>query len=204
MKKVLLTGLLGLVCSTGAMAQSSTGNSYLGSSSGVVTSGTGLCWLTLGDKHAEEKCGDVIKKAVKAPAVQQPSQPAQVAVPVIVEKAPVNVNVDLKILFGFDSSKLTHSSMETLRKWTLKYDIRNVRIVGHSDQIGKNNYNDTLSAKRATVVKNYLLTLGVPETAFVSIVGAGKTAPDVECKPKTVECEAPNRRVEVEADALIR
>lgn len=197
MKKVLMASLLGLLCSTGAMAQSSQGNAYLNSSAGVVTSGSGLCWLTLGDKKAEEKCGDLIEKAVKAPVVTQPASVQQLPV---VEKAPVNVKVELNVLFSFDSSKLTGSAKETLRSWAMKYDIKNVRIVGHSDQIGKNPYNDKLSVKRANVVKDYLVSLGIPSTAFTSVTGVGKVDPVVNCKPLTIECEAPNRRVEVEAE----
>lgn len=204
MKKVLLATVVGLLASTGVFAQTLS-QSYLQSQSGVVKSGTGLCWLTLGDKNSEEQCGDLVEKhvhVVKAPVVIQPSRVVPVTAPVVapvIEKKSVNVQVDLNILFSFDSSKLNSSSKTTLKEWANKYNIQHVRITGHADQIGKVNYNETLSLKRANVVKQYLLSIGVSEQAFDVVKGVGKTQPVVNCNPLTIECEADNRRVNIEA-----
>lgn len=200
MKKVLLASMVGLLASTGVFAQEPQG--YVQSQSGPVKSGTGLCWLSLGDKVPDERCGDKLEQPVKAPAVVQPA--TIVPAPVVVEKRAVNVQVDLDVLFRFDSSKLTDESMKTLREWAAKYQIQKVRIVGHADQFGPVRYNETLSLKRANVVKNYLTSVGVPESAFESVTGVGKTDPVVNCNPMTIKCEAPNRRVQIQGNVVER
>lgn len=204
MKKSVLTTVataMGLMFSGAVMAEQSGGNSYLRSAGtgGVVKGGAGNCWKASGDKTIEEACGDVVER-VAAP-VQAPAPTAPVVVAPKVEAA---VKIDTTVLFPFDSSVLTPASKAELKKWNEKYSLKKIRIVGHSDQIGANTYNKTLSEKRAKVVKDYLVSLGVSADAFVSIEGVGKSQPVVQCSPKTIKCEAENRRAEVSAEGLAK
>jgi len=51
-----------------------------------------------------------------------------------------------------------------------------VSVIGYTDSQGKENYNSSLSKKRAAFVSNYLISKGVAETSF-STKGAGEANP---------------------------
>src|SRR5205085_1885488 len=84
-------------------------------------------------------------------------------------------------------------------------DELSVRIVGYADQIGSEEYNLSLSQRRADAVKTYLTEHGVPETA-VSVEARGETDPIVSCEGRQgttlINCLQPNRRAEIEFSAL--
>ncbi len=69
----------------------------------------------------------------------------------------------------------------------------NLEINGHTDNVGKDNWNLTLSQKRADAVKAYLIKKGV-ESERMTSTGYGSAKP-VEDN-KTAEGRAKNRRVE--------
>lgn len=70
-----------------------------------------------------------------------------------------------------------------------------VKVVGHTDSIGKAAYNKTLSKKRADAVKNYLMSQGIGEDQILTS-GMGETSPVADNATK--EGRKQNRRVEVE------
>jgi len=81
-------------------------------------------------------------------------------------------------------------------------DIASVTIVGYTDRIGSEAYNQKLSERRANAVKDYLVSHGVSANRL-SAVGRGESNPVVDCKDvkqraALIKCLAPNRRVEVE------
>jgi hypothetical protein len=199
-----IVGSIGVIFTSNAMAQSySSPRGYVTvyETGTALKSGTGLCWNTSADKVPEAACGDII-----AVVGSQPAQ-APVAVKEVITVAPVepkkvaSIRVNTQVLFAFDSSALTERAKKDLTNWVNKYDLKEVRIEGHTDSFGSNSYNQKLSERRASVVKNYMRNLGVPESAFVSTIGVGKKDLVVECNPKTIKCEADNRRTEVSADA---
>ena len=68
-----------------------------------------------------------------------------------------------------------------------------MRIEGHTDHFGSDEYNLALGQRRAQSVNNYLLSMDVPESQLQLIsYGREKTL----VPPSTVEAEAPNRRAE--------
>ncbi|MDP8170369.1 OmpA family protein [Pasteurella skyensis] len=76
-----------------------------------------------------------------------------------------------------------------------------VKLVGHTDYIGRKAYNQRLSEKRARSVGRYLVMKGV-NPANITTFGMGESQPVKHCrktkKSRLVRCLAPNRRVSVE------
>lgn len=69
-----------------------------------------------------------------------------------------------------------------------------VSVVGHTDFVGTDQYNDLLSLQRAGRVKDLLVRRGIP-ARIIQIAGRGKREPVVDA-PSTV-AEPRNRRVEI-------
>lgn len=194
MKKLLLSTTATLLLAVTGAANASPSNSYLTSTGtgGVVTSGTGLCWTTSGDKVYSEQCGD------PEPAPVVPAAKVTPPAPVVVhQKKAVEVNIDLSILFGFDSAVLSSKAQSDLTKFVNSYNLTGVSLIGHADRFGSNAYNKTLGQKRADAVKKFLVSLGVNKDIIQPVLSVGKDDPAVQCNKKTIACEAPNRRVVV-------
>ncbi len=71
----------------------------------------------------------------------------------------------------------------------------NIRIAGHTDDVGSDTYNQDLSKRRAESVLTYLLTKGI-STERLTAVGHGESKP--VANNETEEGRAENRRVEFE------
>ena len=70
-----------------------------------------------------------------------------------------------------------------------------ITINGYCDNIGSNSYNELLSEKRTTAVKNYLLKGGLSNASITQANGHGEDMPLNE--NKTAEDRRANRRVEI-------
>ena len=91
-------------------------------------------------------------------------------------------------------SPVANKSVATLAEFLKKYRNRNVLIEGHTDSVGKDDYNLTLSRGRADSVK-YKLVEGGIETDRITTVGYGEQFP--LASNDTMAGKAQNRRVEV-------
>jgi peptidoglycan-associated lipoprotein len=99
------------------------------------------------------------------------------------------------VYFDFDKYELKDESKEKLSK-NAKEIIENkysVTIEGHCDERGTNQYNLSLGQKRANVVKDYYIKLGVPANKIATI-SYGEEKP--VCFEHNEECWAKNRRAE--------
>lgn len=101
------------------------------------------------------------------------------------------------IQFEFNSYKLMQSSFyqldDVVKYLTENPDIR-IRLDGHTDDVGSDGYNNTLSRQRAGSVAIYLRSQGVDEKRIITR-GYGKQKPLVN--DTTEEARKVNRRVEV-------
>lgn len=109
----------------------------------------------------------------------------------------IKVTFDSGILFGFDSYQLTPQAKENIREMaqTLKkYEDTNILVEGHTDDVGKESYNQNLSERRAKAVADYAKSLGV-DGSRIQTRGYGEEQPVAENTTETGRSE--NRRVEV-------
>ena len=106
------------------------------------------------------------------------------------------LSMPVEILFDFDSSKVKEGvkeSLNTLGKALAENKDIKLKIDGHTDYIGTEQYNLNLSLKRANSIKNYLIEKGVSANN-ISIEGYGKQNPVANNSTKAGR--AKNRRVE--------
>lgn len=104
-------------------------------------------------------------------------------------------------LFPFDSAVLTAPARLALQSFVQKNELDiakntsiEIRVVGHTDDVGADRYNAKLSEKRAFAIKSALVALGVAEQS-IRTLALGATRP-VESNTTEVG-RAKNRRVEV-------
>jgi peptidoglycan-associated lipoprotein len=98
------------------------------------------------------------------------------------------------VYYEFDSVELATEAQEILKnnaEWMKANPKARVEVEGHCDDIGSNEYNLALGAKRAQVAKDFLVNQGVATDRLVTI-SYGKEAP--ACFEHTEECRVKNRR----------
>lgn len=110
--------------------------------------------------------------------------------------------------FGFNNTELSDqakSKLDMIAERANGSSDATVRVVGHSDQVGEEGYNMTLSQRRADAVRTYLIDRGIPEDS-VQVEARGETDPIVGCEGQQgaslIDCLQVNRRTEVEFSAL--
>lgn len=106
----------------------------------------------------------------------------------------LTVNVGDRVFFGYDSFALTPeaiSQLELQAQWMRQYPSVNLLIEGHADERGTREYNLALGDRRASAVKNYMVSLGISPTR-VQTISYGKERP--EMLGSNAESWAKNRR----------
>ena len=122
-------------------------------------------------------------------------QPAVAAAPTY-----ESMNLSANALFAFDSAELTAEGKTALQ--ALGDDIRakgatlvDVDIVGHTDSMGPEEYNQQLSLRRAAAIKEFLVQEKGVDASIIDVSGMGESQPVAD--NATAEGRAKNRRVEV-------
>ena len=168
----------GAGAATGAVVGRATGNTALG----AIIGGTvgGVAGAIIGkqmDKQAEE-----MKKNIPEAEVKRVDEG-------------ILLELNGEILFGFDQSDLTSTARQNLNQLVTilqKYPDTDIEIQGHTDNKGKDAYNNKLSEQRANSVKSYLVQNNVSSSRLAA-VGFGKSRP---AYPNDTEANrALNRRV---------
>jgi OOP family OmpA-OmpF porin len=108
------------------------------------------------------------------------------------------------VLFGFDSASLTSAGEAKVAEAAAGIKAASAHtfnVVGHTDPIGSDAFNLRLSAKRAKTVAEALYRNGVPAGQLkVTAMGEQqlvKTGCGDRATKAAIECNAPNRRVEI-------
>ena len=69
------------------------------------------------------------------------------------------------IYFDYDKTTLRPDALPTLQRiagWMMQHPTVQIRIAGHADERGTREYNLALGDRRATTVRSYLVSLGIP------------------------------------------
>ena len=107
------------------------------------------------------------------------------------------VTMPQDILFAFDSDDVRPDLSRDLRVLATSlqdYPDTIVDVVGHTDNIGSDSYNNALSVRRARAVANVLISEGVPSSRL-SVSGMGRFEPVSDNASEAGRAQ--NRRVEI-------
>ena len=178
---------------------------------GVVKDPYNLCWRTgfWTPAQAIAECDpDLVPRAAPpAPAPPPPAAaPAPAPVPVPVQPAPApapkpvteKVTFAADVFFDFDKAVLKPEGKARLDDLVSKLGGTTLEVIiaiGHTDAVGGDAYNQSLSVRRAEAVKAYLVSKGI-EPNRIYTEGKGKTQPIAS--NATDAGRAKNRRTEIE------
>ena len=167
-----------------------------------VRDGQGACVQSSGIEHPDcvAKKAEPAKPAAPAapPAPVVPPPAAQPAAPAAPSSVKQSITIQAEALFDFDKSVLKPAGKKSIDDAVAKMqrvDVEMVIATGHTDSIGTDAYNQRLSERRATSVKEYMVSKGIP-SAKITTLGKGETQP--VATNKTKEGRAKNRRVDIE------
>lgn len=119
------------------------------------------------------------------------------------EDETIAVSLSSDACFPFDSSEIRpalYTALDRLASTVNNYDRTVLHVVGHTDNVGSDNYNRALSNRRAQAVAQYLMLKGVA-TSRLRIEGRGELEPR-RSNDTAVEREL-NRRVEIHIKPII-
>ncbi len=145
-----------------------------------------------------------------APAAKVDTAPAAAAPAVAnAECPPTTIQVEEDGRFAFDRYVLRAdviAKLDSIADLLKTAKCEGIHIAGHTDRIGSLKYNRTLSERRATAARNYLVNKKGVDASLISTSGHGETQPVTtleQCKGKRhkalIKCYAPDRRVFITA-----
>jgi outer membrane protein OmpA-like peptidoglycan-associated protein len=156
------------------------GNTALGAIIGAAVGGTaGVLIGNYMDKQAEEMENDIAGAKIERVGEG------------------IKITFDSGILFATNSSTLesqAKTNINNLATILNKYPDTNILVTGHTDFDGTDQYNQSLSERRAKTVSDYAKMQGVSSSRF-SVVGLGESEP--VASNDTEEGKRMNRRVEI-------
>ncbi len=172
-----------------------------GAALGILTGGL-ICYAQDGDEDGDgvfdrrDRCPDTpANTPVEHHGCPLPQYPASVKPVEVVQPEVITLPGD--VLFAFNKSDLTPSAQSQLDALMGKLqgaDVVSIKVIGHTDSVGSDTYNQALSERRASSVAAYLLSQGLDPNKLTS-EGKGKSQPVAD--NDTEEGRAKNRRVEL-------
>ena len=142
-------------------------------------------------------------------------EPAPEVKPAPVVPAPTKTTKKFELksdaLFAFNKSELKPAGKDALDALQAEVQAMNptdgsAAVVGFTDRIGSEKYNQALSERRANTVRNYLISKGAPSDK-ITAEGRGTAEPVTgdtckagkgkKARAELIACLAPDRRVEV-------
>jgi len=200
-----ICSLLGGLVGGGLGAIESAGWAGGGAALGILTGGL-ICYSQDGDEDDDgvfdrrDRCPDTpANTPVEHHGCPLPQYPASVkpAEPAPTPTEVVTLSDANDVLFAFNKSDLTpaaRSELDSLMSKLQNADVVSIKVIGHTDSVGSETYNQGLSERRASSVADYLLTQGLAPNKLTS-EGRGEREPVAD--NDTDEGRAKNRRVEL-------
>lgn len=201
-------GVLSIALATGMMLFTgcdSLTNTQKGA--GIGAAGGGAIGALIGKKAGNTAVGAIIGAAIGGTAggfigkrMDKQAEAIKNTIPnaeVIREGEGIIVKFDSGIMFDFDAATLkdaAKSNIQSLASSLNQYPGTDIKIIGHTDSRGTEQYNMGLSERRAASVKAYAISQGVPAARLVTI-GKGFAEPIGD--NATDAGRALNRRVEI-------
>ena len=143
-------------------------------------------------------CSVTVAVACPPPPPPPPSPPPPSPPPKVIDRLTIHVN------FDFDKSDIRKVDVPELKKaidFVKKYRGAKVKLEGHTDSKGTEEYNQKLSERRAEAVKQYLIKEGAVNSSMISATGYGESRPVAPNKTPDGKDNpagrAENRRVEI-------
>lgn len=171
---------------------------------GAIAGGL-ICYAQDGDEDGDgvfdrrDRCPDTPAGTqvnhMGCPLPQYPAtapQPEPAATPEV-----ITLDDQGQVLFAFDSAELTQGAQQRLQGLLPKLNdpsVASVKVIGFTDSVGSDNYNQRLSERRASGVAEYLISQGLAPNKVTS-QGRGESEPVAD--NDTDEGRSRNRRVEL-------
>ncbi|WP_282412014.1 OmpA family protein [Pseudomonas sp. PS02303] len=196
-----ICSLIGGLVGGGLGAIESAGWAGGGAALGILTGGL-ICYAQDGDEDEDgvfdgrDRCPDTpANTPVEHHGCPLPQYPASVKPVEVVEPEVITLPSD--VLFAFNKSDLSpaaQSQLDSLMSKLQFADVVSLKVIGHTDSVGSDEYNQALSERRASSVAAYLLSQGIAPSKLTS-EGKGESQPLAD--NETDEGRAKNRRVEL-------
>ncbi|CAI8869679.1 hypothetical protein DMX05_16065 [Pseudomonas soli] len=171
---------------------------------GAIAGGL-ICYAQDGDEDGDgvfdrrDRCPDTPAGTqvnhMGCPLPQYPAtapQPEPAATPEV-----ITLDDQGQVLFAFDSAELTQGAQQRLQGLLPKLNdpsVASVKVIGFTDSVGSDSYNQRLSERRASGVAEYLISQGLAPNKVTS-QGRGESEPVAD--NDTDEGRSRNRRVEL-------
>lgn len=140
-------------------------------------------------------CGDGPVKSVKAAVKTVRVEPAPaIQIQKLDLKAGALFDVNKATLKGAGKTELDELAAK-LRRFS---KLEAITVIGHTDNLGDDSYNQSLSQRRAESVKSYLISQGI-SSDLIKTMGMGESKP--VANNATASGRAQNRRVALEIEA---
>ncbi|WPN46057.1 MULTISPECIES: OmpA family protein [unclassified Pseudomonas] len=197
-----ICSLIGGLVGGGLGAIESAGWAGGGAALGILTGGL-ICYAQDGDEDSDgvfdrrDRCADTPENTpVDHRGCPLPQYPVNEK-PAPVQSEVITLNDAGDVMFAFNQADLTPAAQSQLDGIMGKLEdagVVSVKVVGHTDSVGADAYNQALSERRASSVADYLLLQGVAPSKVTS-EGKGESQPIAD--NETEEGRAKNRRVEL-------
>jgi OOP family OmpA-OmpF porin len=206
MKKARVAVCIVVLFFLGGCAQMTRGDKILAAVAGCGAVGAGIGagadsshrgrGAAIGGITSALVCGLMTYYMTEEAAPASPKPPAPKPPPPAAKPVERTIILD-NVLFDFDKTAVKPDGAKILDRLIVflkENSDKRVDLEGHTDSVGTDQYNQTLSEKRAASVKEYLTSRGVA-AGRVTTKGFGESKPIAD--NKTADGRAKNRRVEI-------
>ena len=98
------------------------------------------------------------------------------------------------VFFNYDEAEILPAARSILQRnadWMRRWTSTRIMVEGHCDERGTNEYNLSLGDERASAVRDYLVSLGIPGSR-IQTTSKGEEEPS--CTAENEGCWSQNRR----------